>query len=113
MASAVTADFGAKRDKPSMTNADFETDRATALALAAANLPVDDHLRAMHVRYHDRPREHVRVHATWMQIEFRRRAYARALFHAFAGFVVAGPASLVQRHTGLVVPAFNADRRRD
>ncbi len=92
----------------------FEADRATAFALAARPQPqrddrsVDDHLRAMHVRYHDKPREHIGVHATWMRIEFRRRAYHRALFHAFAGFVVAGPASLVQRYTGLVVPAFDA-----
>jgi hypothetical protein len=106
LALAVTEHSGGSRDNACMKS--FDADRTTAFALAAANQPVDDHLRAMHVRYHDKPREHVGVHATWMRIEFRRRAYHRALFHAFAGFVVAGPASLVQRYTGLVVPAFKA-----
>lgn len=88
----------------------FEADRRAVLESAAAREVVDALLRAMHVKYHHLPREHVGVHATWMTIEARRGAYHRAAFHAFAGFVVAGPASLVQRYTGLVVPAFDAKR---
>jgi hypothetical protein len=108
LARPVTEQSGDSRDNACMTS--FQADREIAFSLAAQQHrgEVDDHLRAMHVRYHDQPREHVGVHVTWMRIEFRRRAYHRALFHAFAGFVVAGPASLVQRHTGLVVPAFKA-----
>ena len=44
----------------------------------------------------------------WMRVQFQRGAYLRGLGHAFAGLIVAGPSSLVQRHTGLVVPAFDA-----
>jgi len=93
-----------------MTNPDFEADRTRVLQLAS-RADAEAALRAMHVKYHARPREHVAVHATWMKVAFARRAYATAAFHAFAGFVVAGPASLIQRYTGLVVPAFDADRR--
>jgi hypothetical protein len=62
---------------------------------------VDALLREMHVRYHDRPLDHVRVHRTWIAVHAARRRYLRALGHAFAGYVVAVPASLVQRFTGL------------
>jgi hypothetical protein len=90
----------------------FEADRAHVdhLVATASHAEVDSFLRGLHVKYHAQPREHVRVHATWMRVQFARRAYAKALFHAFAGYVVAGPASLIQRHTGLVVPAFDAKR---
>lgn len=70
----------------------------------------DAHLLDMHRRYHDRPGDHVRVHLAWMRVHFARRRYLRGLGHAFAGFIVAAPASLVQRYTGLVVPAFDAKR---
>jgi hypothetical protein len=102
--------FAGSRENCVMTN--FETDRVHVnhLVATASKAEVDDFLRELHVKWHDQPREHVRVHALWMRVQFARRAYAKALFHAFAGFVVAGPASLVQRHTGLVVPAFDAKR---
>jgi hypothetical protein len=72
---------------------------------------VDRLLGDLHAEYHDRPLDHLRVHVAWLKVQLARRAYGRALFHAFAGFVVAMPASLVQRYTGLVVPAFDRDRR--
>jgi hypothetical protein len=59
-----------------------------------------------HRRFHAQPREHVRVHVEWMRSHLARRNYARAAFHAFAGYVLAVPASLVQRYTGLT--AFKA-----
>jgi hypothetical protein len=90
----------------------FEADRAQVdhLVATAGRAEVDALLRELHVKYHVQPREHVKVHAMWMRVQYARGAYAKALFHAFAGYVVAGPASLVQRHTGLVVPAFDAKR---
>jgi hypothetical protein len=111
VARAVTVDRRDLRDNQRMTN-DFETDRSHVqrLATTAGKAEVDAYLRGMHVKYHAQPRQHVRVHSTWMRIELARRSYGRALFHAFAGYVVAGPASLVQRYTGLVVPAFDAKR---
>lgn len=95
-----------------MTNPAFEADRihVQTIATTGNRAKVDELLRAMHVSYHAQPREHIGVHATWMKIELGRKAYGRALFHAFAGYVVAGPASLVQRYTGLVVPAFDDKR---
>jgi hypothetical protein len=83
-----------------------DLDRLATLDRPAA----DAHLLAMHRRYHDRPLDHVRVHLAWMRVHFARREYLRGLGHAFAGLVVAGPASLVQRYTGLVVPAFDQAR---
>lgn len=71
---------------------------------------LDAEFRAMHRRDHDRPLAHVRVHLAWMRAHFARREYLRGLGHAFAGLVVAAPASLVQRYTGLVVPAFDQTR---
>ena len=83
-----------------MTLAD---DRARIAELEAAGRrrEVDALLKDMHVRYHDRPLDHVRVHRTWIRIHAGRRQYARALGHALAGYLVAAPASLLQRHTGL------------
>ncbi len=91
---------------------DFATDRArlATLAATAPTTAVDAALAALHVKYHARPFGHVRVHVAWMQVHLARRSYLRALGHVFAGFVVAAPASLVQRHTGLVVPAFGPER---
>ena len=86
----------------------LQTDLATLATLSPSD--ADAHLLAMHRRYHDRPLDHVRVHVAWMRTHFARRQYLRGLGHAFAGFVVAGPASLVQRYTGLVVPAFDQTR---
>jgi hypothetical protein len=73
---------------------------------------VDAQLASMHTAHHANPLDHVRVHLAWMRVQFARLSLLGALFHAFAGFVVAAPASLVQRHTGLVVPAFDATRPR-
>ena len=91
-----------------MPSPDFIVDRARVASLEATGSPVevDNLLARLHVKYHRRPLDHVRVHVTWMRVQFGRKAYVRGLFHAFAGFVVAGPASLVQRYTGLVAPAF-------
>jgi len=86
---------------------------ADRAALAAAASPDDaDHLlRALHAKYHVRPLAHVAVHRAWMAVHRARGNYLRMLGHAFAGYVVAIPASLVQRYTGLVVPAFDASKR--
>ena len=91
----------------------FTSDQLQLASLVASgdHGAVDAHLAAMHTTHHERPLEHVRVHIAWMRVHFARRSPLRALFHAFAGFVVAAPASLVQRHTGLVVPAFDAKSR--
>ena len=78
-------------------------------ALATNNpAEVDRALTALHVEMHDRPLDHFRVHMEWMRVHLARRAYARAAFHVMAGFVFAVPASLIQRSTGVVVPAFDA-----
>lgn len=82
-----------------------ELDRLIATGDRAA---VDAQLSAMHTAFHDRAGDHIRVHLAWMRVQFQRGAYLRGLGHAFAGLIVAGPSSLVQRHTGLVVPAFDA-----
>jgi len=113
LARTVTAGWAGARDNAGMTNPDFARERAELARLVATATPaeVDARLAALHVTYHDRPLDHVRVHVEWIRVQVARRAYLRALFHAFAGFVVAAPASLVQRHTGLVVPAFDGDRR--
>ena len=95
-----------------MTNPDFTADRARLSDLVATGdrAAVDALLAELHVTYHDRPRDHVRVHLAWARVHLDRRAYLRAGFHAFTGIVIAGPVSLLQRHTGLVVPAFDAER---
>jgi hypothetical protein len=95
-----------------MTNPELSLDRARLAHLVATATPaeVDAHLAALHVKYHARPLDHVRVHVAWLRVHLSRKAYLRALGHAFAGFVVAAPASILQRYTGLVVPAF-APRR--
>lgn len=93
-----------------MKNPEFSLDTARLPQLVATGTPaeVDAFLTSLHVKYHAHPIEHVRVHVAWMRVHATRRSYARALGHAFAGFVVAGPASVVQRVTGLAVPAFKA-----
>jgi hypothetical protein len=72
---------------------------------------VDALLSSLHRTHHADPIDHVRVHVLWMRVHLHRREYLRGLGHAFAGFIVAAPASLLQRYTGLVVPAFDAERR--
>lgn len=101
------------RDNTSMTNHDFPADRARLeeLVATAGRPAVEVFMSELHTKYHDRPGEHVRVHLAWMRVHAKRGSYLRAIGHAFAGLVVAGPASLLQRHTGLVVPAFDAERR--
>ena len=96
-----------------MTSPELSRDRDHLAQLVATGdrAAVDARLAELHVKYHDRPGDHVRVHVAWLRVHLARRAYLRAAFHAFAGFVVAGPASLVQRYTGAVVPAFDAKRR--
>ena len=70
----------------------------------------DAMLRALHAKHHIHPLRHVAVHRAWMRVHRARGNYLRMLGHAFAGYVVAVPASLVQRYTGLVVPAFDASK---
>ena len=96
-----------------MTNLDFARDheRLAGLVATGDRAGVDAFLASLHVKYHARPADHVRVHVAWMRVHLARRDYLRAAFHTFAGFVVAAPASLVQRYTGVVVPAFDAERR--
>lgn len=67
---------------------------------------IDRQFAEQHRQVHDQPLAHVRVHVAWMRSHLARKNYARAAFHAFAGYVLAVPASLVQRTTGLAVPAF-------
>lgn len=93
-----------------MTNLARDLERLDLLVAAGDRVAVDKLLAALHVEYHARPADHVRVHVAWLRVQLARRAYLRAAFHAFAGFVVAAPASLVQRYTGIVVPAFDARR---
>lgn len=85
-----------------MPNPDFALDPNASAA------EIDARFSALHVEHHHDPRAHVRVHLRWARAHAARRAYARAAFHVVAGIVFAGPASLVQRYTGLVVPAFDA-----
>ena len=108
----VTAQGRRTRDNNPMTNQDFLADRTKLDQLVATASPeVDAFLGELHTKYHARPADHIRVHLAWMRVHARRGSYLRALGHAFAGLVVAGPASLLQRSTGLVVPAFDAERR--
>jgi hypothetical protein len=109
---SVTADSRLRCHTARMTNPDFSVDRANLERLVASGraAEADAFLSSLHTKYHDRPGDHIRVHLAWMRVHFGRRAYARALGHAFAGLVVAGPSSLVQRYTGVVVPAFDARR---
>lgn len=95
-----------------MNKPDFTADRARLASLVASGdrAAVDELLEQLHVTYHDRPGDHVRVHLAWARVHLDRRAYVRAAFHAVTGVLVAGPVSLLQRHTGLVVPAFDAER---
>lgn len=82
--------------------------RVDSLIAARSRRPLDDLMRALHAKYHDQPLAHVAVHRAWMRVHASRRHYLRVFGHAFAGYIVAAPASLVQRYTGLVVPAFRA-----
>ncbi len=109
----VTGGGGISRENGCMTKPEFSQDRTRLeqLVTAGKHAEADALLLAMHTTFHDRPGDHVRVHLAWMRVQFQRGAYLRGLGHAFAGLVVAGPASLVQRYTGLVVPAFDAERR--
>ncbi len=95
-----------------MTKPDFTADRARLAGLVARGdrAAVDALLAELHVTYHDRPGDHVRVHLAWAKVHLERGAYLRAGFHAVTGLVIAAPVSLVQRHTGLVAPAFDAER---
>lgn len=58
-------------------------------------------LRGLHCDWHDRPREHVLIHAWQARIALRRQRYQRAAWEWFA-MVFAAPVSLVQKHAGLV-----------
>ena len=86
--------------------------RITSLLATGSTTELDALMRSLHAKYHDRPLAHVAVHREWIRVQLARRRYLHALGHAFAGYIVAAPASLVQRYTGLVVPAFDANRRR-
>lgn len=85
--------------------------RVAQLIAARSTHELDAFMLELHRRYHDQPLAHVGVHRAWIRVHLARKAYIRALGHAFAGYVVAAPASLVQRHTGLVVPAFDSRKR--
>jgi len=92
-----------------MTNDDRA--RIDALLAADARDELDQLMRELHAKVHDQPLAHVGVHRAWIRVYLAQRRYLHALGHVFAGYVVAAPASLVQRYTGLVVPAFDAKRR--
>jgi hypothetical protein len=109
LARAVTAGVDPAGHVAAMTR--DEHARIDALLAAGRSGELDDFMRELHRKYHDRPLDHVRVHHAWLRTQLARKRYAHALFHAFAGYVVAAPASLVQRYTGLAVPAFDARRR--
>ncbi len=94
-----------------MTNFTQQRAELDRLVAAGQHAAVDALLANMHTAFHDRPGDHVRVHLAWTRVHWKRRSYLRGLGHLFAGLIVAGPSSLVQRHTGLVVPAFDAERR--
>jgi hypothetical protein len=113
LARGVTVRSGDRRHRAGMTNLDLTRDlaRLDALVTTKDHAAVEALLTELHIAYHDRPRDHIRVHLAWMRVHAKRHSYLRAAFHAFAGLVVAGPASLVQRYTGVVAPAFNAERR--
>ena len=81
------------------------------LLAARRTRELDVLMRELHAKYHVQPLAHVRVHREWIRVYLAQRRYLRALGHVFAGYVVAAPASLVQRYTGLVVPAFDEKRR--
>ena len=85
-------------------------DRARVEALLATKDVgrLDALMPSLHRKYHDRPLDHVRVHFAWIRVHLAGRRYLRAIGNAFAGFFAAVPASLLQRHAGLVVPAFEA-----
>jgi hypothetical protein len=88
-----------------------ERARIDALLAGGRGGELDDLFRELHRKYHDQPLAHVRVHHVWLRTQLARKRYAHAAFHAFAGYALAVPVSLVQRYTGLAVPAFD-DRRR-
>ncbi len=85
-----------------------ERQRVARLVAARSTVELDTLMRELHVRHHANPRAHMATHRAWMTVHRARRDYGKLLVHAFAAFVVAAPASLVQRYTGLVVPAFKA-----
>lgn len=91
----------------------FDADRTALdhLIATGTTAEVDARLLELHTKHHDDPRNHVRVHLAWMRVQLKRNAVLRALGHGFVGLVIAAPVSLIQRHTGLVVPAFDAKRR--
>ena len=72
----------------------------------------DAEFLALHRKHHARALDHVRVHLAWARWHLAGRSPLRALGHAFAGLLVAAPASLLQRYTGLVVPAFDVTVRQ-
>ena len=85
-----------------------ERDRVSRLVAERSTDELDTVMRELHARHHANPRAHVATHRAWMTVHRARRDYGKLLMHAFAAFVVAAPSSLVQRYTGLVVPAFKA-----
>ncbi|HNI36876.1 MAG TPA: hypothetical protein PKZ68_01140 [Pseudomonadales bacterium] len=58
-------------------------------------------LSDMHRAWHDRPREHVLIHAWQVRIAWKTRHYRRAAWEVFA-LIFAAPTSLVQKYLGLV-----------
>jgi hypothetical protein len=72
----------------------------------------DAHLAEMHVRYHDQPFDHVRVHAAWMRLRFSEGRYLRGIGQGLLAYVLAIPVSLLQRHTGLVASRFDRSKQQ-
>jgi hypothetical protein len=92
----------------------FDADRTALDHLIATGTAaeVDARLLELHTKHHDHPGNHVRVHLAWMRVHLQRGGMLRGLGHGFVGLVIAAPVSLIQRHTSLVVPAFDANRAR-
>jgi hypothetical protein len=90
-----------------------ERERIAALIATRSRTELDELMLALHRKYHDQPLAHVGVHHAWMRVHASRRSYLWMLAHALAGYIVAAPASLVQRYTGLAVPAFRDDTHRN
>ncbi len=80
--------------------------RLNALIASGSAAEVDQFMKALHAQYHRSPVQHIKVHVDWMRVYLLRKSYHKVLGHAFAGFIFAVPASLLEKYAGLVVPAF-------
>lgn len=78
-----------------------EERRVDSLIAVGSHRELDALMQALHVAHHADPLGHVRVHRAWIRVHLARRAFAKVLGHLLAGYLVAAPASLLQKHTGL------------